>query len=80
LTVRTYLEGEEYELKPRDYEDIESLLDKYKDSIYFVNKMGLINGYPDNKFRPMKLLTKEEAAVILLRLFHLDNKGDINEK
>lgn len=76
----TYLEGNQYDLKPINYEDIDILLDKYKEAVYFVSKIGLINGYPDNEFRPMASLSKEEASVILLRLLHLDNKGGFNEE
>lgn len=71
----TYLDGEQYDATPVKYEDIDSLLDKYKKAVYFVNRIDLIKGYPDNEFRPMHSLTKEEAAIILLRLFQLDNKG-----
>lgn len=76
----TYLEGDQYDLKPINYQDIDILLDKYKEAVYFVSKIGLINGYSDNEFRPLASLTKEEASVILLRLLHLDNKGEINEE
>jgi hypothetical protein len=74
----TFLDGEGYDVKTINYEDIDNLLDKYKKAIYFVNKIGLITGYPDDNFRPLSTLTKEEAAVILLRLFRLDNKGAIS--
>jgi hypothetical protein len=76
----TYLDGEQYDMKPVNFEDIDILLDKYKEAVYFVNRIGLINGYPDNKFQPMSKLTKEEAAIILLRLFRLDNKGVLNNE
>ena len=76
----TYLGGDQYSYPEIDYKDIDVLLDKYKEAIYFVNKIGLINGYTDQEFKPMNPLTKEEAAVILLRLFRIDgNRGVSHE-
>jgi len=71
----TYLEGE---LKDRDkvaYEDIDLLIEEYKNAVYYVNNMGLIKGYSNIEFEPGHSLTKEEAAVILLRVFRLNHKG-----
>lgn len=74
----TYLDGDQYNYEPINYKDIDILLEKYKEAIYFVNKIGLITGYPNNEFRPMSNLTKEEAAIILLRLFYLDDGGKLS--
>lgn len=74
----TFLEGNQHNMPPVNYKDINQLLDKYKESVYFVSKIGLINGYPDNEFKPMDSLTKEEASIILLRLFRSDHKGEFS--
>ena len=74
----TYLDGDQYNYPEIDFKDIDVLLDKYKEAIYFVNKIGLIKGYTDQEFKPMNSLTKEEAAVILLRLFRLDANRGVN--
>lgn len=76
----TYLDGDQYNIEPVHYKDIDMLLDKYKRAIYFVNKMGLIKGYLNDEFKPMDTLTKEEAAVILLRLIRLDYKGVVSDE
>lgn len=76
----TFLDGDQYDLTPVNFEDIDNLLDEYNKAVYFVNEIGLINGYPDNKFKPMSKLSKEEAAIILLRLFQLENKGVLSNE
>ena len=76
----TYLDGENYSIKPIDFKDIGSLVEKYKKAIYFVNRIGLIKGYSEHEFKPLNPLTKEEAAIILLRLFRMEDKGVLKDE
>lgn len=45
-----------------------------KDSIYMASKIHIVNGYPDGSVRPLSLMTRAEAAVMLDALVeHLRN-------
>jgi len=70
----TYLDGEQYDIPSVDFKDTHQLFEKYKEAVNFVNYYGLINGKSKDEFTPMKHLTKEEAAIIFLRVFRLDEK------
>lgn len=46
----------------------------YSDSIEYLLDQNLIAGYPDGTFRPHDQITREEAATIFGRAFHLDGE------
>lgn len=41
----------------------------YSDAIATVAELGFMNGYPDGSFRPAQQITREEAIVIVARVF-----------
>ncbi|MFI8687539.1 S8 family peptidase [Rossellomorea sp. NPDC077527] len=46
----------------------------YSESIEYLLDQELIAGYPDGTFRPHEQITREEAATIIGRTFHLDGE------
>lgn len=56
------------------YSDDKSIPTWAKDSIYTISKLDIIGGYPDGSVRPLSLMTRAEAAVMLDALVeHLRN-------
>lgn len=50
------------------FNDISDCYQESIDAIEYVNKQGLMTGYPDGSFKPKKPITREELAIILKRL------------
>ena len=78
-SVNTYLKTKQsqgYKVKFIDfkgekdisYTDIDSGK-YYVDSIDFISKLGIINGYEDNSFRPNNNITRAEFATIIARTY-----------
>lgn len=65
-----------YTLGVNSFEDLKGNA-WYSDSIEYLLNQELIAGYPDKTFRPHERITREEAATIIGRTFHLD--GDRRE-
>ncbi len=49
------------------YEDDGDISVWAKDAVYMAREVGIVNGYPDNTARPLALMTRAEAAVLLSR-------------
>lgn len=47
----------------------------YTDDIAAASQAGLIKGYAGNKFEPMKSITRQETAVIMMRVLELEGKS-----
>ena len=41
--------------------------DNYLKAIEFLNENGIINGYPDNTFKPSNKVTRAEFATVLVK-------------
>lgn len=54
--------------------DINSTGEKYKESILKVYIKGIITGYADGEFKPLKSATRAEGATIIIRLLDLDER------
>ncbi|EOC99297.1 S-layer homology domain-containing protein [Caldisalinibacter kiritimatiensis] len=67
------VKNSEYELEFKDIDNISFWAIPY---VKAVTSTGLITSYEDNTFAPKKHLTREEAAVIISRLFN-DTENDI---
>lgn len=52
------------EVKAKEFSDVENLRWSYK-AIESISDKGLVNGYPDGTFKPERVITRAEAAVIL---------------
>lgn len=52
-------------LKPIDYADKNSIYYWAVDDVTELSSYGIVNGYPDNTFRPENSITRAEAAVII---------------
>lgn len=50
------------------FNDISDCYQEAIDAIEYVNKQGLMTGYPDGNFKPKQPVTREELAIILKRL------------
>ena len=48
---------------------------KYLNELYTITGMGIITGYPDNTFRPKKVVSRAEAATIMNRLLMIENEN-----
>lgn len=49
-------------------EDLNDINPHYKDAVINAYGLGLINGFPDNTFRPDGNLTRAQAAIVIYRL------------
>ena len=54
--------------RAKGYTDIDNCV--YKSSILFLQKAGVINGYPDGSFKPNYYICRSEAAQIIYNLNH----------
>lgn len=64
------------------YRDAEKIPDWAKSSVALASGRGLVQGYQDNTFRPYAIITREEAASLIVRAYGilngmpaLDNEG-----
>lgn len=69
-------------IKPSDTQTVEtvSFTDLYEapwaaDSITALAREGYISGYPDNTFRPLNSITREEFAALIVRLFRFTTEN-----
>ncbi len=48
--------------------------DKYANAVIVLNKLSIINGYPDGTFLPLNNVTRAEFAALLLRMIGMDQE------
>ncbi len=49
---------------------------KYEEAVKILNGLGIINGYPDNTFKPENQITRAEFSTIVTKLLNLDISDD----
>ena len=49
---------------------------KYENAVKVLNGLGIINGYPDNTFKPENQITRAEYAAIVTKLLNMDVSED----
>ena len=56
---------------------------KYEEAVIYLTENGIVEGYPDNTFRPHNLITRAEITTIITKLNHLelvtDNRSQFND-
>lgn len=57
--------------KVDSFTDASSISDYAKDSVEYCRQIGLLTGYEDGSFKPLKSITRAEAATILKRMTFL---------
>lgn len=50
-------------------------LDSYETEIYQLVKLGIINGYPDQTFRPYQAITRAQGVAMIIREMKLDTSN-----
>ena len=48
--------------------------DEFYEAVMTMNKLGIIEGYGDNNFKPLKLVNREEFAVMMVKALKLEIK------
>lgn len=66
--------GVSFSDKNSKFTDIEGT--KYEEAVYKLNSLGIINGYPDNTFKPENLITRAEVSSILTKLAEIELTND----
>ncbi|WP_058486262.1 S-layer homology domain-containing protein [Defluviitalea phaphyphila] len=64
-----YLGFEEDDSENINFEDAQQI--KYKSQLNMAIKYSIINGYPDNTYKPFKYLTRAEATKIIYKLINI---------
>lgn len=67
-------EKTDFEINFTDNDDIDK---KYFEYIKTVVEAGYLSGYPDNKFKPKKYLTREEMATILSKIVGISENLEV---
>lgn len=62
-----------------DFTDADSISDYAKEAVEYMYTSGMMSGYNDGSFKPKKLLTKAEAAVLVYNLFYYENPNLVRE-
>ena len=61
--------------KDLPFTDNEEILDWMKGYVDMASKAGVVQGYPDNSFRPNKASTRAEAVVMVQRMLDEMEQG-----
>ena len=61
----------------KDFTDVKSS-DWYADYVYYMNDVGIINGYTDNTFRASKEVTRAEFIKMMVTAFGLEEEVNIS--
>ncbi|MCT4688738.1 S-layer homology domain-containing protein [Vallitalea sp.] len=64
----------EKDTKPCNFKDYENIPEWARDYINILVSKEIINGYPDNTFRPNDFITREEAASMIEKFNTINNK------
>lgn len=55
-----------------DFSDVESISEYAKDSVVYLNSIGVINGFDDGTFKPKDKCTRAQAAKIICTILNLN--------
>ncbi len=63
----------------KEFTDVDSSIETYKEAISYLSENGIINGYEDGSFKPANLITRAEIIKIIVVSFDIKFADGINK-
>jgi hypothetical protein len=75
-TIRALNGGKQVEISNTSFVDDDNIIPDYKGYIKNAYNYGIIDGFPDNSFRPSETATRAQAVSMIVRAIDYQNKNN----